>query len=66
MCGPQLENSGSSPKSRRSRERRSRPRQDMTEKIRSKAHELWEKKGRVQGKDLEIWLEAERKVKSHK
>jgi hypothetical protein len=66
MYRPQLENSGSSPENRRSSERRSKPRQDMTERIRSKAHELWEKKGRVQGKDLEIWLEAERKVKSPK
>ena len=37
--------------------------QDMTEQIRSKARELWEQKGRVQGKDLDIWLEAERIIK---
>ena len=37
---------------------------DLTERIKAKAKELWEKKGRVQGKDLEIWLEAERLVKS--
>lgn len=37
---------------------------ELTERIRTKAKEIWEKKGRVQGKDLEIWLEAERLVKS--
>ena len=31
--------------------------------IRKKAYELWEKKGRISGKDLEIWLEAEKIVK---
>ncbi|OQA56792.1 MAG: hypothetical protein BWY42_00825 [Candidatus Omnitrophica bacterium ADurb.Bin277] len=36
---------------------------ELTERIREKAKELWEKKGRVQGQDLEIWLEAERLVK---
>jgi hypothetical protein len=66
MYRTQLENSGSLPKSRRGGERRSKPHQDMTEQIRSKARELWEKKGRVQGKDLEIWLEAERIIKSGK
>lgn len=32
--------------------------------IKKKAHELWEQKGRIQGQDLEIWLEAEKIVKS--
>jgi hypothetical protein len=36
--------------------------EEVTGLIRKKAQELWEKKGRVQGKDLEIWLEAERAV----
>ena len=40
--------------------------QNMTEQIRSKARELWEKRGRIQGKDLDIWLEAERMVRSEK
>lgn len=31
--------------------------------ISKKAYELWEQKGRVQGKDLDIWLEAEKMVK---
>mgnify|MGYP001183719295 CR=1 FL=1 len=38
----------------------------LTERIQKKAKELWEQKGRVQNKDLEIWLEAERLVKSGK
>jgi len=36
---------------------------ELTEKIKEKAKELWEKKGHIQGEDLEIWLEAERWVK---
>ncbi|MDD5226706.1 MAG: DUF2934 domain-containing protein [Candidatus Omnitrophica bacterium] len=39
---------------------------ELTARIKKTAQELWEKKGRVQGKDLEIWLEAERLVKSGK
>lgn len=37
---------------------------ELNERIQKKAKELWEQKGRVQGKDLEIWLEAEKLVKS--
>jgi hypothetical protein len=37
---------------------------ELNDRIRKTAQELWEKKGRVQGKDLEIWLEAEKIVKS--
>jgi hypothetical protein len=40
--------------------------QDLTDQIRSKARELWENKGRIQGQDLEIWLEAERIIKASK
>lgn len=36
---------------------------ELNEKIKEKAKELWEKKGCVKGKDLEIWLEAESLVK---
>ncbi|MFH1799399.1 MAG: DUF2934 domain-containing protein [Candidatus Omnitrophota bacterium] len=36
---------------------------ELIEQIRKKAKELWEEKGCVQGKDLEIWLEAETLVK---
>ncbi len=38
----------------------------LNERIQKKAKELWEQKGRVQNQDLEIWLEAERLVKSGK
>ena len=34
--------------------------------IQEKAKKLWKKKGCVQGKDLDIWLEAEKSVKSGK
>jgi len=34
--------------------------------IRKKAYELWEQKGRLSGKDLESWLEAEKIIKSGK
>ena len=37
---------------------------ELNDRIKKTAQQLWEKKGRVQGKDLEIWLEAERLVKS--
>lgn len=37
---------------------------DLTTRIQKKAKEIWEKKGRAPGKDLENWLEAERLVKS--
>ncbi|MFA6600213.1 MAG: DUF2934 domain-containing protein [Candidatus Omnitrophota bacterium] len=39
---------------------------DLTERIRKVAKEIWERKGRKSGKDLENWLEAERLVKSGK
>jgi len=35
-------------------------------RIQKKAKKLWKKKGCVQGKDLDIWLEAEKSVKSGK
>ena len=38
--------------------------EELTARIQKKARELWEQKGCVQNKDLEIWLEAERSVKS--
>jgi len=37
---------------------------DCTTVIREKAHELWEKDGRRQGRDLDYWLRAEKIVKS--
>jgi hypothetical protein len=63
MYRPSLESLDVPRKSRRSYERRKNSCKNMEGQIRSKARELWEQKGRVQGKDLEIWLEAERIVK---
>lgn len=40
--------------------------EELTARIQAKAKEIWEKKGRVLNKDLEIWLEAEKLVKSGK
>ena len=34
------------------------------ERVRQKATELWEKSGRIAGRDVANWLEAERIVKS--
>ncbi len=39
--------------------------EEMTNMIRKKAQELYEKSGRKAGRDLENWLEAERIIKSH-
>lgn len=36
----------------------------LTEAIKKKAQELFEKSGRKPGRDLENWLEAERIIKS--
>lgn len=38
--------------------------EELNARIQQKAKEIWEKRGRVQNQDLEIWLEAERLVKS--
>lgn len=40
--------------------------EELTACIQKKAREIWEQKGRVQNQDLEIWLEAEKLVKSGK
>ncbi len=37
---------------------------DLTEYIKIKARELWEKDGCKQGRDLDYWLQAEKIVKS--
>ena len=37
--------------------------EELNERIQKKAKELWEQKGRVFNRDLEIWLEAEKWVK---
>ena len=36
--------------------------QDVQSSIAQKAYELWEQSGRIDGRDLEHWLEAERLV----
>ena len=36
--------------------------ENATEMIRKKAYEIYEKKGKVSGRDLDNWLEAERTV----
>jgi hypothetical protein len=33
------------------------------EKIRQRAHQLWEQAGQPEGKDDQIWLDAERQLK---
>jgi hypothetical protein len=32
---------------------------DVGEKIKQRAHELWEAEGRPEGRELEFWLQAE-------
>ena len=39
-------------------------RAELTNPIKEKAKELWEKDGYKQGRDLEYWLQAERIIKS--
>jgi hypothetical protein len=35
---------------------------DVSEKIKQRAHELWEAGGRPEGRELEFWLQAEREL----
>lgn len=37
---------------------------DLDEEIRKMAHELYEKSGKVPGRDLDNWLEAEKIIKA--
>ena len=37
---------------------------ELTNRIKEKAKELWEKDGRKQDRDLDYWLQAEKIVKS--
>ena len=39
------------------------PQNQLTDMIRKKAYELYEKRGKKQGRDMDNWLEAERIVK---
>ncbi len=39
------------------------PQDQLTDMIRKKAYELYEKRGKKQGSDMDNWLEAERMIK---
>ena len=39
------------------------PQGQLTDMIRKKAYELFEKRGKKQGHDMDNWLEAERMIK---
>jgi len=39
------------------------PQDQLTDMIRKKAYELYEKKGKKQDRDMDNWLEAERIIK---
>ena len=41
-----------------------RTQEQVNEEIRKKAQELFEKSGRIPGRDIDNWLEAERGVKA--
>jgi len=43
--------------------RASIPQNQLTDMIRKKAHELYEKSGKKSGHDMDNWLEAERMIK---
>lgn len=36
--------------------------EDREEKIRVRAHELWENAGRPEGKEMDFWLQAEQEI----
>lgn len=36
---------------------------DVSEQVKAKAYELWERDGRNEGRDMEYWLQAEKLVK---
>ena len=40
--------------------------EELNARIQKKAKEIWQKRGCAQNQDLEIWLEAEKLVKSGK
>ena len=40
------------------------PQDQLTNMIRKKAYELYEKRGKRQGRDMDNWLEAERIIKN--
>ena len=36
----------------------------LEDRIRERAHELWERSGKKDGSELEFWLQAEREIKT--
>lgn len=36
----------------------------LNEMIRDRAYYIWEEKGRPEGKDMEIWFQAEKEIKA--
>ena len=37
---------------------------EKIDQLRNRAYQIWERKGRPQGRDLEHWLEAERELEA--
>jgi hypothetical protein len=54
------------PKSREPRSRKPNSSNDITERIRRRAHELYEQRGRVDGLALDDWLQAEGEIRGTK
>jgi len=51
------------PKSREPRSRRPKPVSNPEEKIRLRAYELYEQRGRIEGFALDDWLQAEAEIR---
>ena len=51
------------PKSREPRSRKPKPMSNTEEKIRQRAYELYEERGRIDGLALDDWLQAEAEVR---
>jgi len=54
------------PKSREPRSRRPKPVSNPEEKIRLRAYELYEQRGRIEGFALDDWLQAEAEIRGAK
>jgi Protein of unknown function (DUF2934) len=51
------------PKSREPRSRKPKPVSNLEEKIRLRAYEFYERRGRIDGFALEDWLQAEEEIR---
>jgi hypothetical protein len=51
------------PKSREPRSRKPSPSKDIAERIRQRAYEFYEQRGRVDGFALDNWLQAESEIR---